>query len=214
MRTSGGFADRHAQARPKRSGNVQKIIFLLRDFTQDSPVAAGVGFELENRMIDAKSFIELLPDPFREDFCSTYRLIFHLDVAGKGDAGGTYIPGVEVVNSLNLWDTFQIGFNCFKLKVRWGGVHQDTTRRLQNHPAIFQYEKDNKKGQERIKPDPRFVQQNHTADEDPHGGQEIPYHVEERPAQIQILLRPPVKQPGGKAISKDSDTGKPDNHVC
>jgi hypothetical protein len=75
------------------------VIRVPGQLAEQGSIAARSGFELQNRMVYSKAVQEFIPYFFCKRFGSAYQLIGHLHVAGKGDAGGTYIPGVQIVNS-------------------------------------------------------------------------------------------------------------------
>jgi len=79
-------------------------LFAAGQLAEHAAVATLDGLKLQDWMVYTETVEKLVPNLFGKGFGAAQELIGHFHVTGKGDAGGTHIPCVQVMDAAYSWD--------------------------------------------------------------------------------------------------------------
>lgn len=162
-------------------------------------------FDLDREMVDPESTADECADRMKNFFVTMEMFLIHGDVTCEHYQTGLHGPNMEIVHVANSVERFD-GLRQFrKIHARGCRFEQHIERFSEKRPCAFDDHDHDDHADQRIQNSPAGEENADAASGDAEGNPRVSEHVPKGSADVQIVLRAPLKQQGDAEIGNEAD---------
>lgn len=172
---------------------------------------AGGSFELDGGVADIELVVEVLTDALEKVVVET-GIFFH-QVGGESDLGGTEGPDVNVVDLGDFGKFVEILANGDGIDGVGYGVEGEIEGIGEELPGADEDKEGDEEADDGVEPDPAGEEDDGPGDHDTSGDTGVGGHVEEGPADVDVVFAAGHEEGGGGTVDENAEGGDPDDRA-